>query len=121
MSYEQLLKVFWENHDPTQGMRQGNDQGTQYRSAIYAYDDEQEQAALASKTTYEAEHQKDGYGAITNLDLLLAPPPLDLRWRLSPVVLARQNFDGDGVLGCTGLAAWSIWRRAREEARRSRR
>jgi peptide-methionine (S)-S-oxide reductase len=73
VSYEQLLKVFWENHDPTQGMRQGNDQGTQYRSAIYAYDDEQEQAALASKTAYEAALKKDGYGAITT-EIRRAPP-----------------------------------------------
>jgi peptide-methionine (S)-S-oxide reductase len=73
VSYEQLLKVFWENHDPTQGMRQGNDQGTQYRSAIYAYDDEQLEAALASKTAYEAALKKDGFGAITT-EIRHAPP-----------------------------------------------
>ena len=49
VSYEQLLKVFWENHDPTQGMRQGNDVGTQYRSAIYCFSDEQQRAAEASR------------------------------------------------------------------------
>ena len=54
VSYEQLLKVFWENHDPTQGMRQGNDQGTQYRSAIYTHDDEQRAAALASRRRLRA-------------------------------------------------------------------
>ncbi len=64
-SYEQLLKVFWEDHDPTQGMRQGNDVGTQYRSAIYAYGDEQLQAALKSKAAFEAALRKKGFGAIT--------------------------------------------------------
>ena len=53
VGYEQLLKVFWEGHDPTQGMRQGNDAGTQYRSAIYAYGDAQLKAALASKEIFE--------------------------------------------------------------------
>uniref|UniRef100_A0A8C3R1D3 Mitochondrial peptide methionine sulfoxide reductase n=1 Tax=Cyanoderma ruficeps TaxID=181631 RepID=A0A8C3R1D3_9PASS len=53
ISFEQLLKVFWENHDPTQGMRQGNDVGTQYRSAIYAFSQEQMEAALRSKEEYQ--------------------------------------------------------------------
>ena len=53
ISYEQLLKTFWENHNPTQGMRQGNDVGTQYRSAIYTFGDAQRQAADASKATYQ--------------------------------------------------------------------
>jgi peptide-methionine (S)-S-oxide reductase len=65
VSYEQLLKVFWESHDPTQGMRQGNDMGTQYRSAIYTYDDEQKQAAEASKAAYDQELQRAGHGKIT--------------------------------------------------------
>ncbi len=65
VGYEQLLKVFWEGHDPTQGMRQGNDAGTQYRSAIYAYGDAQLQAALASKQAFEKELLKKGYGKIT--------------------------------------------------------
>ena len=65
LSYAELLKVFWESHDPTQGMRQGNDTGTQYRSAIYTYDDEQLQAANESKAAYEAELKKSGYGPIT--------------------------------------------------------
>lgn len=54
ISLKQLLQTFWEKHDPTQGMRQGNDRGTQYRSAIYVYSDEQYQAALASKQDYQA-------------------------------------------------------------------
>jgi peptide-methionine (S)-S-oxide reductase len=62
---EQLLKVFWEQHDPTQGMRQGNDWGTQYRSAIYAHTPEQLAVALASRDAYQAELTKAGYGEIT--------------------------------------------------------
>jgi peptide-methionine (S)-S-oxide reductase len=65
VSYESLLRVFWENHDPTQGMRQGNDVGTQYRSAIYCYGDAQRQAALASQQAYQAVLTKAGYGPIT--------------------------------------------------------
>jgi peptide-methionine (S)-S-oxide reductase len=65
ISYEQLLKAFWENHDPTEGMRQGNDIGTQYRSAIYTYDDAQARAAEASKQTYAEALKGRGLGPIT--------------------------------------------------------
>ena len=65
ISYEALLKVFWEGHDPTQGMRQGNDRGTQYRSAIYAYGDEQLAAARKSKEMFQPALTKKGYGPIT--------------------------------------------------------
>ncbi|HLE59873.1 MAG TPA: peptide-methionine (S)-S-oxide reductase MsrA [Candidatus Limnocylindria bacterium] len=65
VSYEQLLKTFWEEHDPTQGMRQGNDVGTSYRSAIYTHTDAQLAAATASREMYGAELAKAGYGAIT--------------------------------------------------------
>ena len=65
VSYEALLKVFWEGHDPTQGMRQGNDAGTQYRSAIYAYGEEQLQAARATKQAFEKVLAKRGFGRIT--------------------------------------------------------
>ena len=65
VSYEDLLKVFWENHDPTQGMRQGNDIGTQYRSGIYFYDDDQREAAEKSKRMFQAELDAAGYGEIT--------------------------------------------------------
>jgi peptide-methionine (S)-S-oxide reductase len=65
VSYEQLLKVFWENHDPTQGMRQGNDVGTQYRSAIYATSDAQVAAALASRDAFAPVVGSAGYGEIT--------------------------------------------------------
>jgi peptide-methionine (S)-S-oxide reductase len=64
-SYEEILRLFWENHDPTQGMRQGNDVGTQYRSAIYATTDEQLAAARASRERFGAELAKAGYGEIT--------------------------------------------------------
>jgi peptide-methionine (S)-S-oxide reductase len=63
--YEDLLRVFWENHDPTQGMRQGNDVGTQYRSAIYTTDPEQERLALASRDAYAKVLSGAGHGAVT--------------------------------------------------------
>src|SRR4051812_20959261 len=64
-SYEQLLKLFWENHDPTQGMRQGNDQGTQYRSAIYYETEEQRELAEVSKAGFQKELTAKGFGEIT--------------------------------------------------------
>jgi peptide-methionine (S)-S-oxide reductase len=64
-SYENMLKLFWENHDPTQGMRQGNDVGTQYRSAIYTYSPAQMEAAIASKEAFEKALGAAGYGEIT--------------------------------------------------------
>lgn len=65
VSYEDLLRVFWEGHDPTQGMRQGGDVGTQYRSAIYYLDDAQRTAAEASREAYQRELADAGYGRIT--------------------------------------------------------
>ena len=65
VSYEQLLKTFWEDHDPSQGMRQGNDVGTQYRSAVYTVDDEQRVAAEATRTSYGDALGAAGYGEIT--------------------------------------------------------
>jgi peptide-methionine (S)-S-oxide reductase len=64
-SYEALLKIFWESHDPTQGMRQGNDAGTQYRSAIYYYSESQRRAAEASCHSYQRALAASGYGPIT--------------------------------------------------------
>jgi peptide-methionine (S)-S-oxide reductase len=66
ISYEQLLQVFWEGHDPTQGMRQGNDRGTQYRSGIYTYGAEQLVAAEASKVTFAERLSEAGFGAATS-------------------------------------------------------
>jgi peptide-methionine (S)-S-oxide reductase len=72
IKYEDLLKAFWENHDPTQGMRQGNDVGTQYRSGIYYYSDDQRRAAEASRDAFQAELKAAGYGRITT-EILPAP------------------------------------------------
>jgi peptide-methionine (S)-S-oxide reductase len=71
-SYDVLLKTFWESHDPTQGMRQGNDVGTQYRSGIYVFSDAQRQAAEASKASYQERLTAAGFGAITT-EILPAP------------------------------------------------
>ncbi len=72
ISYEQLLKVFWESHNPTQGMRQGNDAGTQYRSGIYVYSDTQRQLAEATRAAYQLALTKAGHGTITT-EILAAP------------------------------------------------
>lgn len=72
ISYENLLKVFWENHDPTQGMRQGNDVGSTYRSGIYTYGADQMAAATASKVRYGDILSKAGFGAVTT-EVLPAP------------------------------------------------
>jgi peptide-methionine (S)-S-oxide reductase len=65
VSYDHLLKVFWEGHDPTQGMRQGNDVGTQYRSAVFTYDQAQKDAAERSRWAYQEALKKSGHGTIT--------------------------------------------------------
>jgi len=72
VSYEKLLRVFWEGHDPTQGMRQGNDMGTQYRSGIYTFGDEQAALAVASRDAFQGALDKAGYGRITT-EILPAP------------------------------------------------
>jgi peptide-methionine (S)-S-oxide reductase len=72
-SYDEMLRVFWENHDPTQGMRQGNDVGTQYRSAIYTTSPEQQRAAEASRDSYQRRLSASGFGTITT-EIATAPP-----------------------------------------------
>ena len=71
-SYQQLLQLFWESHDPTQGMRQGNDRGTQYRSGIYTFDDEQRAQAEKSRDLYQAALNRGNYSRITT-EILDAP------------------------------------------------
>ncbi len=72
VSYSDLLKLFWESHNPTQGMQQGNDKGTQYRSGVYTYNDAQKSLAEASKAKYEAALAEAGYNAITT-EIIEAP------------------------------------------------
>jgi peptide-methionine (S)-S-oxide reductase len=72
VSYDTLLKTFWESHDPTQGMRQGNDVGTQYRSGIYYFDDAQREAAERSREAFQSQLSKAGYGRITT-EIVPAP------------------------------------------------
>lgn len=101
ISYDELLKTFWESHDPTQGMRQGNDVGTQYRSAIYAFADEQAKAAETSKAMYEAALKANGRGAITTE---IAPAtPFYFAEDYHQQYLAK-NPNGYCGLGGTGVA-----------------
>ena len=72
VAYDDLLKVFWENHDPTQGMRQGNDAGTQYRSGIYYFDDAQRRSAERTRDAFQTRLKVSGYGAITT-EIVQAP------------------------------------------------
>ena len=72
ISFDNLLTVFWESHNPTQGMRQGNDKGTQYRSGIYVYDEQQLEAAENSRRNYANKLKHAGYGTITT-EIMRAP------------------------------------------------
>jgi peptide-methionine (S)-S-oxide reductase len=101
VSYETLLKTFWENHDPTQGMRQGNDVGTQYRSGIYVFDAEQRAAAEASKEAYAAKLRDAGYGPITT-EILDAPSFYYAEDYHQQYL--HKNPDGYCGLGGTGVA-----------------
>ena len=101
VTYEQLLKVFWENHDPTQGMRQGNDAGTQYRSAIYTQGPEQLQAAEASRDAYARVLAAEGYGPITTE--IRAAPPFYYAEDDHQQYLAK-NPDGYCGMGGTGVS-----------------
>jgi peptide-methionine (S)-S-oxide reductase len=101
LTYEQLLKVFWESHDPTQGMRQGNDMGTQYRSAIYTYGDEQAREAASSKERYDAELARAGHGKITTE--IEAAPEFYFAEDYHQQYL-HKNPDGYCGLGGTGVS-----------------
>jgi len=101
ISYEALLTLFWENHDPTQGMRQGGDIGTQYRSAIYAYGDAQLRAAQASREAFQKVLREGGFGEITT-EIILAPE-FYYAEEYHQQYLAK-NPDGYCGLGGTGLA-----------------
>lgn len=101
VSYEALLKTFWESHDPTQGMRQGNDVGTQYRSAIYTVGAAQAAAAEASKATYQAALKARGLGAITTE--IRAAPEFYFAEEYHQQYLAK-NPGGYCGLGGTGVA-----------------
>lgn len=98
--YEQLLKTFWENHDPTQGMRQGNDVGTQYRSGIYTFTDSQRAAAIASQETYATLLRAEGFGDITTE--ILPAPAFYYAEAYHQQYLAK-NPDGYCGLGGTGV------------------
>ena len=101
ISYDQLLRVFWESHDPTQGMRQGNDQGTQYRSAIYYHSEAQMQAAEASRAAYQKELERSGFGAITTE--VVAAPEFYYAEDYHQQYLAK-NPDGYCGIGGTGVS-----------------
>ncbi len=107
ISYSELLRVFWESHDPTQGMRQGNDVGTQYRSAIYWTNDEQRQLAEASREAFGQELTKAGYGPITT-EIAAAGPfyfAEDYHQQyLDKVPNGYCGLGGTGVSCPTGLA-----------------
>ena len=106
--YETLLKTFWESHDPTQGMRQGNDVGTQYRSGIYYFDDAQRQAAERSRDAYEAQLRSAGFGRITTE--IVDAPEFYYAEGYHQQYLAKNPWGycghgGTGVACPTGLAA----------------
>ena len=101
VSYETLLKTFWENHDPTQGMRQGNDVGTQYRSGIYVYDDAQREAAERTRDAFQGELSKRAYGKITTE--ILPAPEFYYAEDYHQQYLAK-NPDGYCGLGGTGVS-----------------
>ena len=100
-TYEAILKVFFESHDPTQGMRQGNDVGTQYRSGVYVYDAEQRAAAEAAKSAYEARLRAAGYGAVTTE--IVDAPTFYYAEEYHQQYL-HKNPDGYCGLGGTGVA-----------------
>ena len=105
--YEQLLRLFWENHDPTQGMRQGADVGTQYRSAIYCYGETQRQAATRSRDAYQRALTAARRGTITTE--IAEAPPFYVAEEYHQQYLAK-NPGGYCGLGGTGIACPAGWR-----------
>lgn len=101
VSYEDLLRFFWESHDPTQGMRQGNDTGTQYRSGIYVFGEAQRRTAEASRAAYQARLAEKGFGEITTE--ILAAPEFYFAEAYHQQYLAK-NPDGYCGLGGTGVS-----------------
>jgi peptide-methionine (S)-S-oxide reductase len=99
-SYDEMLRIFWESHDPTQGMRQGNDVGTQYRSGIYTTSDEQQRAALASREEFEKKLAQAGYPPITTE---VAPAPEFYYAEDYHQQYLAKNPDGYCGLGGTGV------------------
>jgi len=100
VAYDDLLKVFWENHDPTQGMRQGNDAGTQYRSGIYYFDDAQRRSAERTRDAFQTRLKASGYGAITTE--IVPAPDFYYAEDYHQQYLAK-NPDGYCGLGGTGV------------------
>ena len=109
VSYDALLKVFWEEHNPTQGMRQGNDVGTQYRSALYCHSQAQYDAALASRDAYQKSLEASGYPPITT-EIVYPAPAFFYAEDYHQQYLAKNpngycGLGGTGVSCPTGLAA----------------
>ena len=100
VAYDDLLKVFWENHDPTQGMRQGNDTGTQYRSGIYYFDEAQQRAAERTRDAFQGRLKASGYGGITTE--IVPAPDFYYAEDYHQQYLAK-NPDGYCGLGGTGV------------------
>jgi peptide-methionine (S)-S-oxide reductase len=103
VTYDTLLATFWENHDPTQGMRQGNDHGTQYRSAVYTADAEQQAAAERSREAYQARLEAAGYGAITTEIRPVAEAPFFYAEGYHQQYLAKNPMGYCGI-GGTGVS-----------------
>jgi len=101
VSYDELLRVFWESHDPTQGMRQGNDVGTQYRSGVYVHDESQRRTAEASRAAYQARLTQAGHGRITTE---IAPAGEFFYAEDYHQQYLAKNPDGYCGLGGTGVA-----------------
>ena len=108
IGYDEVLKLFWENHDPTQGMRQGNDVGTQYRSGVYTYSEAQKTAAEASKAAFQARLNEAGYDAITT-EIIDAPDYYyaedDHQQYLAKNPMGYCGLGGTGVSCPIGLGA----------------